>query len=282
MSAAALIDGAAARAAIEAGALAVDCRFDLADPARGERDYARAHLPGAVYAHLDRDLADLSIRGRGRHPLPSAAALSRTLSRWGVRPQRMLIAYDDGNGAYAARLWWMLRLVGHSRVSVLDGGYAAWIAAGLPVDAKPARLEPIEREIVFDRAQIVESSEVIDAMGDTARVLIDARGPVRFRGEQEPIDPVAGHVPGAINRPFTDNLGTDGRFKSPAQLRGEFERLLAGRAPNAATLMCGSGVTACQNLLAMHHAGLVGARIYAGSWSEWISDPARPVAVGPR
>lgn len=274
----------AAAAAIAAGARAVDCRFDVVGPGgdtgRGERDWRAAHLPGAVYAHLDRDLADLSVVGRGRHPLPSDHAFAATLARWGIAPTTPVIAYDDGSGAMAARLWWLLRLAGHAEVAVLDGGIAAWRAAGLPEESAPPQSPSSAYPVRFDAAAIADSAEVATLAADPSRLLLDARAAPRYRGEVEPIDPVAGHVPGARNRPFSDNLGADGRFKAPSALRAEFDALLAGRAPRDVVLMCGSGVTACHNLLAMAHAGLDGARVYAGSWSEWIVDPSRPVARG--
>jgi thiosulfate/3-mercaptopyruvate sulfurtransferase len=279
-----IIDVHAAAAAIAAGARAVDCRFDVVAPgrdsARGESDWRAAHLPGAVYAHLDRDLADLSVPGRGRHPLPSEAAFSATLSRWGIRPGDAVIAYDDGNGAMAARLWWLLRLAGHRDVAVLDGGIAAWRAARLAEESgEPAPL-PSVYPLRFDPAAIAGSDEVAALAADRARLLLDARAAPRFRGEQEPIDPIAGHVPGARNRPLQENLDADGRFKPGTLLRAEFAAVLGARAPRDVVLMCGSGVTACHNLLAMAHAGFDGARVYAGSWSEWITDPSRPVARG--
>ncbi len=273
----------AAAQALATGARAVDCRFDVAadaDPARGERDWRASHLPGAVYAHLDRDLADLSVPGRGRHPLPSQAAFAATLSRWGLRPDDAVIAYDDGSGAMASRLWWLLRLAGHANAAVLDGGIAAWRAAGLPEDAQAPAPAPTQCAVHFDQAAIAHSVEIERMREDPSKLLLDARAAPRFRGEVEPIDPVAGHVPGARNRPFSENLDPNGRFKAADSLREEFGALLAGRHPQDAVLMCGSGVTACHNLLAMAHAGLPGARIYAGSWSEWIVDPVRPVARG--
>jgi thiosulfate/3-mercaptopyruvate sulfurtransferase len=279
-----VIDARAAAAAIAAGARAVDCRFDVvapgADTSRGERDWAASHLPGAVYAHLDRDLADLSVTGRGRHPLPSEDSFAASLARWGIAPDTPVVAYDDGSGAMAARLWWLLRLAGHADVAVLDGGIAAWRALGLPEESGAPAIEPTLHPVRFDASAIATSDEVLALAGDASRVVLDARAAPRFRGEVEPIDPVSGHVPGALNRPFQDNLGADGRFKPAAALRAEFEALLGGRPAHGVVSMCGSGVTACHNLLAMARAGLDGARLYAGSWSEWISDPARPVARG--
>ena len=260
--------------------LVVDCRFDLADAGKGERDYLAAHIPGAVYAHLDHDLSDLSLRGLGRHPLPDDARLSAALSRWGWRPDLDVVAYDDANGALAAaRLWWLLRLAGHTRVGVLDGGLAAWRAAGLPLETGPVPQAPTNAHVHLDRAQIVGIDELERRRAAGGLLLVDARAAPRYRGEVEPIDAVGGHVPGALNRPFADNLDAGGRFKAAAELRHEFEALLGGHASEVVH-MCGSGVTACHNQLAMEHAGLAGSRVFAPSWSGWISDPARAVATG--
>ena len=279
-----LVSPERAASLIAAGARAIDCRYDpvgpACDPTRGERDYRAGHLPGAVYAHLDRDLADLSIAGRGRHPLPTEVAFSATLSRWGLSPSDPVIAYDDGNGAYAARLWWMLRLVGHERVAVLEGGFAAWHGAGLPLESGVAEYPPTRYAARYDAAAIATSGEVLAALGRGTMRLVDARAAPRFRGENETIDPVAGHVPGARNRPFADNLGADGAFKPSDLLRREWTHLIGRDDAHDVVLMCGSGVTACHDLLALEHAGLEGARVYAGSWSEWIADPSRPVATG--
>lgn len=278
--------GAASLASLPADAvLIVDCRFDLADPGKGEREYAAGHIPGAVYAHLDRDLADLSRQreGLGRHPLPDAAAFSAALSRWGWRPGLAVVAYDGMGGALAAaRLWWLLRLAGIGEAAVLDGGYAAWADAGLPVDAEPPARAATRCELRFDPALAASHEELLGNLADPALLVLDARNAPRYRGEVEPIDPVAGHVPGALNRPFSDNLDADGRFKPPAALREEFAALLGAREPARVVHMCGSGVTACHNLLAMEYAGLAGSRVYPPSWSGWISDAARPVATGAR
>jgi thiosulfate/3-mercaptopyruvate sulfurtransferase len=261
--------------------LVVDCRFDLADPDKGARDYREAHIPGAVYAHLDRDLSDLGKRGFGRHPLPDSGAFSAVLSRWGWRPDLDVVAYDDANGALAAaRLWWLLRLAGHDRVAVLDGGLAAWRASGLELESgSPQRTASIA-QVAFDPTRVVWFDELERRREQGSVVLIDARGAPRFCGEVEPIDPVAGHVPGALNRPFSENLDASGRFKAPARLRHEFDALLAGRAAGDVVHMCGSGVTACHNLLAMEYAELAGSRVFAPSWSGWVSDPSHPVATG--
>jgi thiosulfate/3-mercaptopyruvate sulfurtransferase len=261
--------------------LVVDCRFDLADPGKGEREYLAAHIPSAVYMHLDRDLSDLSKRGLGRHPLPHDLVFSAALARAGWRAGLDVVVYDDAQGALAAaRLWWLLRLAGIRNAAVLDGGWAAWRVAGLAVEAGATTVAETQVQLNLDRAQVVWFDEIERRRASGDVLLIDARAAPRYRGEVEPIDPVAGHVPGARNRPFGDNLDASGCFKPRDELRGEFERLLGGRPPREVVHMCGSGVTACHNLLAMEHAGLTGSRVFAPSWSGWISDPSRPVASG--
>jgi thiosulfate/3-mercaptopyruvate sulfurtransferase len=261
--------------------LVIDCRSDLADPARGAREYAQSHIPGAVYADLNRDLSDLSKHGLGRHPLPDAQAFSTVLGRWGWTPGTPVVAYDESSGAYAARLWWMLRLTGARDVAVLDGGLAAWNAAGLPLNADIPVRTPTQVTAEFDAGKILDTQQLQQMLQSPQCLLLDARAAPRFRGEVEPIDPVAGHVPGAHNRPFSENLGVDGRFKPASILRAEFQALLGTHASGDVINMCGSGVTACHNLLAMEHAGLHGAKVYAPSWSGWIADSARPVATQP-
>ena len=257
----------------------VDCRFSIVNPGAGESDYLRGHLPGAVYAHLDRDLSDMSKHGEGRHPWPDAARFTMRLGEWGISPQHQVVAYDDGDGAQAARLWFLLRMLGHEKVAVLDGGWRRWTALGLPVDSQPPKIAPMKypaRE--FDASRLLGATQVRDALA-AGDLLVDARGADRFRGENEMIDRVAGHVPGARSRPYAENL-VDGRFKPPAQLADEFRALLAGKSPENVMVMCGSGVTACHHLLAMERAGLRGAKLFTGSWSGWIADPSRPVATG--
>ncbi|RDI99774.1 sulfurtransferase [Dyella solisilvae] len=268
--------------------LIVDCRFELMapgtgarDPGKGERDYLEGHIPGAVYASLDTDLSDLSRQseGLGRHPLPLELAFSRTLARWGWRPDLQVVCYDAASGSLAAaRLWWLLRLVGVHKVAVLDGGYPTWVAAGLPVEAGEVTRAPAQVSLHFDRSLYL--TDHASLREDPARLLLDARAAPRYRGEVEPIDRVGGHVPGAFNRPFSENLAADGRFKPAAALREEFLALLGMHTPGDVVHMCGSGVTACHNLLAMEYAGLTGSRLYAPSWSGWVSDAARPVAKG--
>ena len=257
----------------------VDARFALMDPEAGRRSHAQSHLPGAVHADVNRDLSDLSRQGEGRHPLPDEVAFAHALGEWGITPDHQVVVYDAGDGSMAAaRLWWMLKLLGHERVAVLDGGLVAWHEKGLPETASPSR--PVVAPAYparFDASRIVLASEVASRLQEPSGWLLDARAGERFRGEAEPIDPVAGHVPGAVNRPVADNLEA-GHFKSSRQLRAEIEPLLSDRKPEDVVVMCGSGVTACHLLLAMEHAGLHGARVYAGSWSGWVSDPSRPVA----
>lgn len=261
----------------------LDCRFDLADTAAGEKAYAAGHLPGAQYLHLDRDLSgdkhDAQGRFRGRHPLPEAVRFTALMRSLGVAPGTPVVAYDAQGGMYAARAWWLLRWIGHHDVAVLDGGLAAWTAAGGALEtAAPTR----EAAAVAKAGAAVPHMPTIDAdalLRQLGRVkLIDARGAERYRGEVEPLDAAAGHIPGALNRFFQRNLQPDGRFKPAPELRAEFDRLLAGTAAAEVVHQCGSGVTACHNLLAMEVAGLPGSRLYPGSWSEWSSDPARPVA----
>jgi thiosulfate/3-mercaptopyruvate sulfurtransferase len=255
-----------------------DCRFALADTTAGEAAWRESHLPGAQYAHLDRDLSGPHRPGAGRHPWPDVDAFCDWLGRCGVTPTTQVVAYDAGDGAYAARLWWLLHVLGHRDVAVLDGGWARWSALGLPADRARPVVSPTHYRGAFDTERLLDAAAVPQrlAAGD---VLIDARAAERFRGEVEPIDCVAGHVPGAVNRPYASNL-SEGRFKPASLLAHEFAALLDGCDPQQVIAMCGSGVTACHHLLAMTHAGLHGARLFTGSWSGWIEDPARPVATG--
>lgn len=283
-----LIDVEALAALAPADVLIVDCRFDLMAPGngqrdagKGERDYRQGHIPGAVYASLDADLSDLSRKaeGLGRHPLPLEQAFSEVLSRWGWRDGTQIVCYDAASGSLAAaRLWWLLRLAGIRSVAVLDGGYPAWVNAGKPVESGDVHRTPRPVSLHFDADQYIVDHASL--RNDPRRLLLDARAVPRYRGEVEPIDPVGGHVPGALNRPFSENLREDGRFKPADVLRREFEATLGSHAPEDVVHMCGSGVTACHNLLAMEHAGLSGSRLYAPSWSGWVSDAARPVAKG--
>jgi thiosulfate/3-mercaptopyruvate sulfurtransferase len=253
-----------------------DCRHDLANPAQGEQQYAEAHLPGALFAHLDRDLSATPNGSNGRHPLPEAKAFIGWMGRQGLKPTDTVVCYDGGGGSHAARLWWMLRWAGHEQVAVLDGGYAKWTREGRPVTAEVPQVAaaPYPGKA---RASMHASLALVEKKLKRA-ALLDARAPIRWRGEQEPIDPVAGRIPGAKNRFNNDNLTPEGVFKSPDALRAEFEKILADRNPADVINYCGSGVAACHNALAMEVAGLTGSRVYIGSWSEWSRDPARPIA----
>jgi thiosulfate/3-mercaptopyruvate sulfurtransferase len=268
----------------EPGLRIIDCRFDLADVDAGRRLYDQSRLPHARYADLNRDLSDLSQMAKhGRHPLPSMASLAASLARLDITRHTQVVAYDQDAGAYAARLWWLLRATGHTQVKVLNGGFAAWQRAGLPLETVPAPNNPPSRlpvNLLLPADAWASADAVAKGLANGTMTLLDARAGARFRGEVEPLDPVAGHVPGALNRPFADNLGSDGCFKEPSQLRAEFTQLLRGRAATSVVHMCGSGVTACHNRLAMDVAGLRGSRLYPDSWSGWITDPSRSVAVG--
>lgn len=256
----------------------VDCRFDLADPDAGRRGYDQGHIPGAVYAHLDNDLSGPRTSASGRHPLPDPQVLAATLGGWGISADSIVVAYDDRSGAMAARLWWLLRWLGHDAVAVLNGGLAAWRQAGLPLDTAPAEPTPA-RFVAQPRPELIAEADELLSAGDRLR-LLDARAAPRFRGEVEPIDPVAGHIPGAVNHPFDRNLDADGRFLPRERLAEALRSALGGAPPAQVVSSCGSGVTACHTLLALEHVGLTGARLYPGSWSEWIRDPSRPVARG--
>ncbi len=256
----------------------VDCRFSLVDPNAGESAYRESHVPGAVYAHLDRDLARFGAVGAGRHPWPTAQAFTASLERWGISRDSQVVAYDDADGALAARLWFLLRTMGHEKVAVLDGGWKRWVALGMPTESFVRPRMPSHYAGAFDPSRLADADAVRTHL-DAGGTLLDARAPERFRGDDEPLDRVAGHVPGAISRPYALNL-VDGRMKPPMQLADEYRALLQGRDAGEVVAMCGSGVTACHLLLAMERAGLRGARLYPGSWSEWITDPARPVATG--
>jgi len=255
-----------------------DCRFSLPQPERGPQAYREGHVPGAVYANLDKDLSSPKTAHTGRHPLPDPEVFMDWLGENGVDRSCQVVAYDDAGGAVAARLWWLLRWVGHDAAAVLDGGWKAWLDGGYPVTQEMPNRTPRRFEGKPGMAEWLSSDQLVASLDEIR--LLDARGAPRFRGEKEPIDPVAGHVPGALNLPFDGNLDDKERFLTPAQLKQRFDAALAGADPGSVAHMCGSGVTACHNLLAMEYAGLQGSRLYVGSWSEWITDPQRPVATG--
>jgi thiosulfate/3-mercaptopyruvate sulfurtransferase len=259
----------------------VDCRFDLARPDWGFTEYQSAHIPGSVYAHLDHHLSGPVTPFTGRHPLPDPEIMARRLSAWGIDARTQVVVYDTVGGAFAVRLWWLLRYMGHSGAAVLDGGFGKWQRENRPVAGgvqkrKPARFIPRP-----DPTMMVETGDVAQLRQDVEYRLIDARAFERYRGDHEPIDPIAGHIPGAINRFHGLNLTPDGTFLPPEILRQQFETLLDGAAPENTIVYCGSGVTSIHHILAMELAGLPGARLYPGSWSEWIRDPTRPIARMP-
>ena len=256
----------------------VDCRHDLLRPEWGAQAYAAGHIPGAQFAHLDRDLSGPVTAHTGRHPLPAVAAIVATLSRFGVDDRVQVVAYDQHNGAIASRLWWLLRFMGHRAVAVLNGGLSAWSAAGLALETAAQPRAPRLFRPRLDPQAVLSTQEVARALAQGEIVLVDARAADRFGGRNETLDSVAGHVPGAINHPFTSNVDSQGRFLAPQELRARWRATLEGRSSTEAVAMCGSGVTACHDLLALEILGLSGARLYAGSWSEWIRDPARAVA----
>jgi len=258
-----------------------DCRHDLRDTAYGEKAYAKDHIPGALFLHLDRDLSGTPTGKNGRHPLPDPEVFAAKMAACGVGPQTQVVAYDNEGNAFASRLWWLLRWIGHEKVAVLDGGLAGWKRAKQPLTAEvpsfPAAQLPVRQQ-----GAIVDADYVLARLGKPEMLLLDARSEERFAGQNETLDPVGGHIPGAINRFFFDNLDDAGvYFKPAAELREEFDALLAGRTPDAVVQQCGSGVTACHNILAMEAAGLSGSKLYPGSWSEWCVDPSRPVTTGP-
>ena len=266
-------------------AFVVDCSHDLASPEAGLRDFEAAHVPGAVHLHLDRDLSGPLGPGSGRHPLPDARRLAERLAALGLHRGQLLVAYDRNFSPYAARLWWLMRWLGASRMAVLDGGWQAWQAAGGAAESGPARSRaPGDFEAAAQPAMpgIGVDELLADVSRETRELLVvDARSPARYAGEGETLDPVGGHIPGAVCRFFRDNLDADGLFLPAPQLREQWLRVLQGHAPEQVVSQCGSGVTACHNLLALELAGLRGVRLYPGSWSQWCADPARPVARGP-
>ncbi|HWK63023.1 MAG TPA: sulfurtransferase [Eoetvoesiella sp.] len=269
------------------GWLVFDVRHDLADHAAGRRAYEAGHVPGAIYLDHELQLAAPKTGSNGRHPLPALADFAALMRAQGLRPGIQAVVYDAGNSMFAAHLWWMLRWLGHENVAVLDGGWQAWLAAGGAVETRVNTGSVTEAQALQDRGYgsapampAVDAAAVLANLEAPAFTVVDARAANRYRGEVEPMDPVAGHIPGALNRPNSLNVESDGRFKPPAALRAEFEALLGGVSAADVVHQCGSGITACHNLFAMELAGLKGSRLYPGSWSEWCSDPGRPVARG--
>lgn len=258
----------------------VDCRFDLADPSNGEQLYLESHVPGARYAHLDRDLSGDKTGTNGRHPLPTVDQMRERFGSLGTASGRQVVAYDADSGMYAARLWWMLRFMGHHDVAVLDGGFARWMREGHDVRGGREEWTPATFAGAPLEAWRLDATAVLAGLDDPARLLVDARAEPRFRGESEPLDKTAGHIPGARNFFFQRNLTDDTTFKSVDEIRDQWSRLIGETRADHVVMYCGSGVTACHNLLALEHAGLSGARLYPGSWSEWSSDPERPIETG--
>jgi thiosulfate/3-mercaptopyruvate sulfurtransferase len=260
----------------------VDCRHNLSDVDAGQRAYGASHLPGALFMHMDRDLSGERTGSNGRHPLPEIGALSGSLSRAGIDASKQVVAYDQNNGMWASRLWWLLHWLGHDAAAVLDGGIDKWIAEGRPTTADPPSVRPT-RFVAMTPQPVISSADILRHLSGHSSnplTIIDARAPECFRGDIEPLDPVAGHIPGAINRPYGANLTPQQTFKPAELLRAEFEAQLGGAPLSSVVHQCGSGVTACHNVLAMAVAGLPGSRLYPGSWSEWVADPTRPVARG--
>ena len=258
----------------------LDCRFDLAQPDSGKEEYSLGHIPGAVYAGLETDLSGPVCAGSGRHPLPDPLELAQRFSDWGIGPDTQVVAYDDSHGTFAARAWWLLRWLGHDHVAVLDGALSAWKRAGLPMTKSDPQRDAVHFEMRLHEEMQVSAGEIESQIAAGA-VVLDARIAERFMGELEPLDKRAGHIPGAHNFPYLANLDRQGRFLPASELRLCFDAALCDQPADRVICMCGSGVTACHNLLAMEIAGLHGARLYAGSWSEWCDNPDNPVAVGP-
>jgi thiosulfate/3-mercaptopyruvate sulfurtransferase len=257
-----------------------DCRHDLVKSDAGRGAYAQAHIPGARFVHVDEDLSAPLTGRNGRHPLPDPAKFVARLGALGIDNGKQVVAYDASGGAYAARFWWMLRWVGHETAAVLDGGWEAWLNATLPITDQPPVIRAARFAGRLSSKVTVDAESIAASLGGPGPLLLDARSADRFRGENETLDPVGGHIPGAVNRFFRHNLDVVGKFKPPTTLRQEFNVLLGNNAPGNVAHYCGSGVTACHNLLAMEIAGLSGSRLYPGSWSEWIADRSRPVAIG--
>lgn len=258
--------------------LIIDCRFSLADTQQGRRDYLTDHIPGAIYAHLDEDLSGEIIPGiTSRHPLPSVETLRSLFSNWGIDASTQVVVYDDRAGAIAARLWWMLRWLGHENVAVLNGGWNYWYQHNFPVSSEVPEREETQFQVNLQEHLLVDIKFVEEIESASEYTLVDSRTSNRYKGLEEPIDPIAGHIPGAINAPFPENVKEDGLLHSSQDLKERFKGILEGNSFENAVFYCGSGVTACHNLLAMAHAGLGSGKLYAGSWSEWITDSNRPI-----
>ncbi len=257
----------------------VDCRHELNDFAAGLKQYRLGHMPGAVFARMEDDLSGEKTGNNGRHPLPQREAVAALFRQWGINNDTQIVAYDAAGGPFASRLWWLARWLGHRKVALLDGGLPAWIAAGGTLSKELPEREPGRFEIRASLVPAVNATQIQAMLNDPDKLLVDARMPERYEGRVEPLDPVAGHIPGSINRPWQANL-VDGKFKPRELLRAEFDALLANRKPAQMTVLCGSGVTACHHLVALEHVGMDTAALYPGSWSEWVADPARPIATG--
>lgn len=260
----------------------IDCRFDLSQPEAGEAAYQESHIPGALYAHLDHDLSGPVTETSGRHPLPDPDRLAVTFGAWGIGPDTQVVCYDAQANAYASRLWWLLRWMGHSRVAVLDGGLEQWEEEKRPLDNLTPHVAPAEFRGKPNPHLLISTDELASLLGNNDNCLIDARAPERYSGEKEPIDSRAGHIPGAINLPYRTNLDSCDCYLPPEALKKMYQRVIGDSSPDQCILMCGSGVTACHSLIALEMAGLSGAKLYAGSWSEWIRDPQRPVETSGR
>lgn len=258
----------------------LDCRFELTRPTWGEEGFASGHIPGAQYAHLDRDLAAPQTETSGRHPLPTPEVFAALARRWGINETTQLVVHDQGNGVYAARAWWLFRWLGHESVAVLRGGLAAWTLSARALTNETSTRAAGNFVARPQENWVVTVDDVLESVVSHRLHVVDGRGGDRFAGQNETMDPIAGHVPGAVNHPFASNFATDGTWLPEAELRARWEKTLQGRPANEVVTMCGSGVSACLNLLALETLGIQGARLYTGSWSEWVRDPSRPVATG--
>ncbi|MFM8460828.1 MAG: sulfurtransferase, partial [Polynucleobacter victoriensis] len=259
--------------------LLFDCRFDLVDSEAGYKSYLEGHIPGAIYVHSDKDLASEKNGRNGRHPLPSIAAWQKTYAALGITPNSRVVIYDNQSCMYAVRLWWMLKAVGHQHIELLNGGYQTWCQLGYPSEQSETHRQAAPQTTLTEFNNLVLVNQVVANLESKNFTILDARSNDRFHGQNETLDPVAGHIPGALNRFFKDNLKSDGTFKDPDVLRHEFQSVIGNISSEKIVHQCGSGITACHNMFAMELAGLMGSSIYAGSWSEWSSDPSRPVAL---